>query len=90
MRPDDLRQLLRQQPFRPFRLSRPFRRLRSSRLRPNCPKSFEKGQNGTQERGEAGIYLCMTPLLAQRPSVDRAFERLYRRHVGDVYRYARS
>lgn len=30
----------------------------------------------------------MTPLGAQRPSVDRAFERLYRRHVGDVYRYA--
>ena len=30
----------------------------------------------------------MTPLSAQRPPVDRAFERLYRRHVGDVYRYA--
>src|SRR5918911_5195601 len=30
----------------------------------------------------------MTPLLAQRPRADRAFERLYRRHVGDVYRYA--
>jgi RNA polymerase sigma-70 factor (ECF subfamily) len=30
----------------------------------------------------------MTPLLAQRPRSDRAFERLYRRHVGDVYRYA--
>src|SRR5437763_7597486 len=30
----------------------------------------------------------MTPLLAQRPRPDRAFERLYRRHVGDVYRYA--
>ena len=30
----------------------------------------------------------MTPLLAQRPRTDRAFERLYRRHVGDVYRYA--
>src|SRR5215211_3514729 len=30
----------------------------------------------------------MTPLLAQRLSVDGAFERLYRRHVGDVYRYA--
>src|SRR6188472_4791678 len=28
----------------------------------------------------------MAPLLAQRQ--DRAFERLYRRHVGDVYRYA--
>src|ERR671932_2396466 len=27
-------------------------------------------------------------LLAQRPRSDRAFERLYRRHVGDVYRYA--
>ncbi|MDP9304162.1 MAG: sigma-70 family RNA polymerase sigma factor [Actinomycetota bacterium] len=30
----------------------------------------------------------MTPLLAQRPRADRAFERLYKRHVGDVYRYA--
>ena len=30
----------------------------------------------------------MTPLLAQRPRSDRAFERLYRKHVGDVYRYA--
>jgi RNA polymerase sigma factor (sigma-70 family) len=30
----------------------------------------------------------MTPLLAQRPRADRAFERLYRKHVGDVYRYA--
>jgi RNA polymerase sigma-70 factor, ECF subfamily len=30
----------------------------------------------------------MTPLLAQRPRSDRAFERLYKRYVGDVYRYA--
>ena len=30
----------------------------------------------------------MTPLLAQRPRPDRAFERIYKRHVGDVYRYA--
>jgi RNA polymerase sigma-70 factor (ECF subfamily) len=30
----------------------------------------------------------MTPLLVQRPRADRAFERLYRKHVGDVYRYA--
>src|SRR5216117_2468615 len=30
----------------------------------------------------------MTPLLAQRPRSDRAFERMYNRHVGDVYRYA--
>ena len=30
----------------------------------------------------------MTPLPAQRPRADRSFERLYRRHVGDVYRYA--
>src|SRR5712691_1993670 len=30
----------------------------------------------------------MTPLLAPRPRSDRSFERLYRRHVGDVYRYA--
>jgi RNA polymerase sigma-70 factor, ECF subfamily len=30
----------------------------------------------------------MTHLLAQRPRTDRAFERLYRRHVKEVYRYA--
>jgi RNA polymerase sigma-70 factor, ECF subfamily len=30
----------------------------------------------------------MAPLLAQRPRVDRSFERLYRRHVADVYHYA--
>src|SRR5438046_9802617 len=30
----------------------------------------------------------MRPLLAQRPRSDRAFERMYKRHVGDVYRYA--
>src|ERR671922_2632342 len=30
----------------------------------------------------------MTPLLAQRMRSDRAFERIYRRHVGDVYHYA--
>ena len=29
----------------------------------------------------------MTPLLIQRPNSDRAFERLYKRHVRDVYRY---
>src|SRR5438046_5485384 len=35
-----------------------------------------------------GIEGKMTPLLAQRSRVDRNFERLYRRHAGDVYRYA--
>src|SRR5215212_5398736 len=30
----------------------------------------------------------MTPLLARRPAADRGFERLYRRHVADVYRYS--
>ena len=30
----------------------------------------------------------MTHLSAQRPRTDRAFERLYRRHVREVYRYA--
>jgi RNA polymerase sigma factor (sigma-70 family) len=30
----------------------------------------------------------MTPFLAQARRGDRAFARLYRRHVGDVYRYA--
>jgi RNA polymerase sigma factor (sigma-70 family) len=31
----------------------------------------------------------MTPILGQRArAVDRTFERLYRRHVGDVYRYS--
>src|SRR5919199_5972619 len=30
----------------------------------------------------------MAPILAQRARADRAFEKLYQRHVGDVYRYA--
>jgi RNA polymerase sigma factor (sigma-70 family) len=30
----------------------------------------------------------MAPLLANRTRTDRSFERLYQRHVGDVYRYA--
>src|SRR2546426_745403 len=30
----------------------------------------------------------MTPLPAQRTRADRTLERLYRRHAGDVYRYA--
>jgi RNA polymerase sigma factor (sigma-70 family) len=30
----------------------------------------------------------MTPLLAQGLRMDRSFERIYRRHVGDVYHYA--
>ena len=30
----------------------------------------------------------MTVLISQRPRADRAFERLYKRHVLDVYRYA--
>ena len=30
----------------------------------------------------------VTPILAQRLGTDRAFERLYRKHAGDVYRYA--
>jgi RNA polymerase sigma factor (sigma-70 family) len=30
----------------------------------------------------------MTPLRGQRARADRGFERIYRRHVGDVYRYA--
>jgi RNA polymerase sigma factor (sigma-70 family) len=30
----------------------------------------------------------VTPLLAQRPRVDRSFERLYRKHVHAVYRYS--
>src|SRR5947209_7920419 len=30
----------------------------------------------------------MAPVLAHKPNVDRAFERIYRRHAVDVYRYA--
>jgi RNA polymerase sigma factor (sigma-70 family) len=30
----------------------------------------------------------VAPVLAQRPRADRAFERLYQRHVADVYRYS--
>jgi RNA polymerase sigma-70 factor (ECF subfamily) len=42
---------------------------------------------GLQEAGKSGILYGMTPILArQRP--DRSFERLYKKHAGDVYRYA--
>ena len=42
---------------------------------------------GLQEAGKSGIFYGMTPILArQRP--DRTFERLYKKHAGDVYRYA--
>jgi RNA polymerase sigma-70 factor (ECF subfamily) len=30
----------------------------------------------------------MSALLSQQARTDRAFERIYRRHLGDVYRYA--
>jgi RNA polymerase sigma factor (sigma-70 family) len=46
------------------------------------------GARGPQETRKSGIYLFMTPLVAQRPRVDRSFERLYQRHVSDVYHYA--
>jgi RNA polymerase sigma factor (sigma-70 family) len=36
----------------------------------------------------SGIVSGVTPILAQKPRADRAFERLYRKHAGDVYRYA--
>jgi RNA polymerase sigma factor (sigma-70 family) len=35
-----------------------------------------------------GIRVGVTALLAQQLRTDRSFERMYRRHVGDVYRYA--
>jgi RNA polymerase sigma factor (sigma-70 family) len=41
-----------------------------------------------QDERASGIYSDVAPFLAQRQRSDRAFERLYRRHAGDVYRYA--
>jgi RNA polymerase sigma factor (sigma-70 family) len=41
-----------------------------------------------QDHRKYGIFLGMTPILASRLGSDRSFERLYRKHVGDVYRYA--
>jgi len=41
-----------------------------------------------QEIASSGIYGPVTPLLAERPRADRAFERLYQGHVHAVYRYA--
>src|SRR5207302_11224467 len=38
--------------------------------------------------GQHGYLIGMTQLLAERRRVDRGFERLYRRHVADVYHYA--
>ena len=41
-----------------------------------------------QDRRTNGIQPAVTPLLSGRPSTDRAFERLYRKHVHAVYRYS--
>src|SRR5262245_60676078 len=41
-----------------------------------------------QVSARSGILRGMTPLLAQRSRQDRQFERIYTKHVGDVYRYA--
>ena len=42
-----------------------------------------------QEIAADGIYSAVTPLLAQSPrAVERSFEKLYRKHVHAVYRYA--
>jgi RNA polymerase sigma factor (sigma-70 family) len=49
--------------------------------------SRDNGGHSARNR-RAGYPQGMTPLLIHRPkSVDRAFERLYKRHVHDVYRY---
>ncbi len=40
-----------------------------------------------QEPRFCGIFLGVTPILA-RQSPDRTLERLYKKHAGDVYRYA--
>jgi RNA polymerase sigma-70 factor (ECF subfamily) len=49
---------------------------------------YVRGPAKPQETATSGIYLTVTPLLAQRTRADRAFERLYRKHVHAVYRYA--
>ena len=41
-----------------------------------------------QDRRSNGIQPAVTPLLTARPAKDRAFERLYRKHVHAVYRYS--
>jgi RNA polymerase sigma factor (sigma-70 family) len=42
-----------------------------------------------QDRSSNGIQPAVTPLLAgRRPATDRAFERLYRKHVHAIYRYS--
>jgi RNA polymerase sigma factor (sigma-70 family) len=40
-----------------------------------------------QESRLAGIYWVVTPRLALKQRPEAAFEKLYRQHVGDVYRY---
>src|SRR5439155_18315810 len=65
-----------------------------TRPRDSPPKQAENAdprlkitlRQGARSR-RIGHLLGMTPILArQRP--ERAFERLYRKHAGDVYRYA--
>jgi RNA polymerase sigma factor (sigma-70 family) len=41
-----------------------------------------------QDRRTNGIQPAVTPILEARPAKDRAFERLYRKHVHAVYRYS--
>jgi RNA polymerase sigma factor (sigma-70 family) len=41
-----------------------------------------------QDRRSCGIFVNVTSILTQRLGTDRSFERLYRKHAGDVYRYA--
>src|SRR3954453_2119858 len=59
---------------------------------PPCIRAAAYSTKAQAQRAQvstgSGILRGMTPLLAQRSRQDRQFERIYRRHAGDVYRYA--
>ena len=57
---------------------------------PAAPFRFRRSGNATQGTRARGIHQTGTmsdAALVTRPKSDRAFERLYTRHVHDVYRY---
>ena len=54
----------------------------------SCRSCRSRCPSRTQVSARSGIQEGMTPLLAEQLRADRSFERIYRKHVGDVYRYA--
>src|SRR5215208_4123834 len=89
--PATRRPAYRQTAHPPQKRSRQNRANSDPKVSPGGPPPLSRRARSAEEsaRNHAPGYLPgMTPLLVHRAkSVDRAFERLYKRHVHDVYRY---